>query len=164
MFVLLCQQITGARFWNIYIELLICEGGLGSSAKRKIEKRCTMAHFTAFQEPYEHKTLLILPNVKDNLSNHGVCFLRKIHKIKLRDRIFKNMAWTWLSLWSSYRTSPRSGMFETMLLQQNTIAKWSNQKFDLELQIKMKTMSLKHAPWRYLKRFGTAKKKWKQCL
>ena len=29
----------------------------------------------------------------------------------------------------SYSASQRSGLFETMLFQQNTIAKWSNQKY-----------------------------------
>jgi len=28
-----------------------------------------------------------------------------------------------------YRTSPRSGLFETMILHKNTITKWSNQKY-----------------------------------
>ena len=77
----------------------------------------------------------------------------------------------------SYRTSPRSGLFKTIILQQNTITKWSNQKyvvysyqgqcllknaflwylkrFGISKNI-WKTMSLKNAFWQRLKRFGIA--------
>ena len=33
------------------------------------------------------------------------------------------------SIIMSYRWSPRSGLFKTMILQQHTITKWSNQKY-----------------------------------
>ena len=53
----------------------------------------------------------------------------------------------------SYRTTPRSGLFETMILQHNTITKWSNQKY--MSYVYFKSM---HYRCRYLKPFGTAEK------
>ena len=41
----------------------------------------------------------------------------------------QNMAWPCMTIIMSYRISPRSGLYETMILQQNTITKWSNQKY-----------------------------------
>ena len=78
-----------------------------------------MSHFTVFQEPCERNTLLILPSVNDILSNHVVCLLRKINTI---NEIFQKYGMN-MTIIMSYRTSPRSDLFETMILQQNTITK-----------------------------------------
>ena len=78
-----------------------------------------MSHFTVFQEPCERNTLLILPSVNDILSNHVVCLLRKINTIK---EIFQKYGMN-LIITMNYRTPPRFYLFETMLLQQNTITK-----------------------------------------
>ena len=53
----------------------------------------------------------------------------------------------------SYRASPRSVMFETMILQHNTITISSNQKYMSDVYFKSM-----HYRWRYLKPFGTAEK------
>ena len=55
-------------------------------------------------------------------------FLRRINTIKAIafSKIWHEHDYHYeLLLW----TSPRSGLFETMILQQNTITKWSNQKY-----------------------------------
>jgi len=72
-----------------------------------------MAHFTAFQEPYEHKTLLILPSV--NNKNYQSCcmFLRKK---KHYQKYGMNMIIT-----MNYRTSTRSGSYNKKQLTNDQI-------------------------------------------
>jgi len=53
----------------------------------------------------------------------------------------------------SYRTSPRSDLFETMILQQNATTKWSNKKY---VMYSYQGQCLKNAFWMYLNRFETA--------
>ena len=105
------------------------------------------------------------------LSNLVVCFFTK-NKHDKSDRIFKNMTWTWLSLWViehhhvlaclkqwSYNITQLPNDQNRSTCQMSILKAcitdddiWNH----LELQRKMKTVSLKNAFWHYLKRFGTA--------
>ena len=154
---------------------------------------------------WTYKTFLNLLSVNDILSNHVVCFFTK-NKHDQRDGVFKNIAWTWLSLWViehhhvlaylkhwSYNKTQLSNdqirstwciasrgnvskagilmVFETIWncrkKHENNVSKacivtafqtiWNCRE-------KKKTWTVDGEFWRVLKRFGTAEKKWKQCL
>ena len=76
------------------------------------------------------------------LSNHVCVFFRKINTIKAVVTMF------WL-VWNNDLTTKHT----------NQMIKWEVHGVMLP-----GAMSLKYAFWRYLRRFGSAEKKWKQCL